>query len=148
MNAQEYIDKRLDDQIGWYDRKSVSNQRWYKWLRLFEFVAAAFIPFLAAYLTPELPATKIVIGLIGVVIAVIAAVLGLYQFQEHWIEYRTTCESLKKEKYLFQTSTEPYDGDERGNFQLLVQRVETLVSKENTNWAQHMMHPKEEHKDG
>lgn len=145
MDAEEYIKQRLDDQIAWYDRKSVSSQRWFKRLRITEFIAAATIPFLAAYLAPELPATKVVIGVLGVVIAVITATLGLYQFQEHWIEYRTTCESLKKEKYLFLTSSEPYDdADEAARLQLLVQRVETLISKENTNWAQYMMRQKEE----
>ena len=51
------------------------------------------------------------------------------------IKYRTACESLKQEKYLFLTNTPPYhmDGDE--NQQLFVQRVETLVSKEIINWS-------------
>jgi len=148
MNADEYIAKRLDDQIAWYDRKSLWSQRWYKRLRMAEFVAAALIPFLAAYLAPELSTTKVVIGLLGVTIAVITATLGLYQFQEHWIEYRTTCESLKKEKYLFLTSSEPYTGDSPDRLRLLVERVETLISKENTNWTQYMKKPKEEGKNG
>ena len=50
MNADDYIAQRLDDQIAWYDRKSMACQRWYKHLRVTEFVAAALIPFLAAYL--------------------------------------------------------------------------------------------------
>lgn len=84
-----------------------------------------------------------VVGLIGVGIAIITASLGLYQFEQNWIEYRTTCESLKKEKYLFLTKTEPYDAVDE-NLALLVRRVEMLVSKENTNWAQYTMKPKEE----
>lgn len=139
MNAEEYIDERLDDQISWYDKKSLASQRWYKRLRMVEFVAAALIPFLVGYLAPETTATKIVIGLLGVAIAVITGTLGLCQFQERWIEYRTTCESLKKEKYLFLTESDPYDGEVSARFRLLVQRVESLVSKENTSWAQYMM---------
>ena len=54
---------------------------------------------------------QIVVGLIGVGIAIITAILGLYQFEQNWIEYRTICESLKKEKYLFLTKTEPYNVD-------------------------------------
>ncbi len=42
---------------------------------------------------------------------------------------------------MFLTGTEPYDGEDR--FQVLVQRCETLISKENTNWAQYMMSPDE-----
>ena len=143
MNTEEYIAQRLDDQIAWYDRKSCMSQRWFKRLRMSEFVVAASIPFLAAYLEPELPATRVVIGLLGVGIAMITAMLGFYQFQEHWIQYRTTCESLKKEKYLFLTASEPYEGDPTAQFRRLVQRVEAILSKENTNWTQYMMNPKE-----
>jgi len=40
---------------------------------------------------------------------------------------------------LFLTQTEPYDKDDA--FHLLVQRVEALLSKENTDWAQSMTKP-------
>lgn len=142
MNAEEYLAQRVDDQIEWYDRKSLFNQRWAKRLRLVEFIAAALIPFFAAYVTWY--GIQAVVGLLGVVVAVITATVSFCQFQEHWIEYRTTCESLKKEKYLYLTASEPYEGDEEARFHLLVQRVETLISKENTNWAQYMMRPKKE----
>ena len=81
-------------------------------------------------------------------IAIIAATLGLYRFQEHWIEYRTTCESLKKEKFLFLTGSEPYSSDPATKIQLLVRRVETLISKENTDWAQYMTQSRQEKKGG
>ena len=142
MDADEYIAKRLDDQIGWYDHKSLSNHSWYKWLRMTQFVAAALVTFFAAFLAPGVPTTKPIIGLIGVAIAVITSTLDLFRFQEHWIEYRTTCESLKKEKLLFQTGCEPYRGDPASNLCILVQRVETLISKENSNWAQDLRQPK------
>jgi uncharacterized protein DUF4231 len=41
-------------------------------------------------------AIKIAIGALGIVVAVIASLLGLLQLQEHWIEYRATAESLRK----------------------------------------------------
>jgi len=73
---------------------------------------------------------------------VIASLLGLLNRQEHWIEYRATGESLRREKLLFHTQTEPYDKDDA--FHLLVQRVEALSSKENAEWAQSMMKPSKE----
>jgi hypothetical protein len=56
-----------------------------------------------------------------------------------WIEYPATTESLRKEKFLFLAQTEPYDKDDVCD--LLVQRVEALLSKENTDWAQSMIKP-------
>ena len=138
MAPEEYIEQRLNDQIDWYDRKSGTNQRWFKRLRFGEIVAAAIIPFLSGFAGNSF-SIKIAIGALGVVVAVIASLLGLLQLQEHWIEYRATAESLRKEKFLFLTQTEPYDKDDA--FHRFVQRVEALLSKENTEWAQPMMNP-------
>jgi hypothetical protein len=51
---------------------------------------------------------------------------------EKWIEYRTTTETLKHEKYLYFTNSLPYANDD--TFVLLVERVERLISKENSRW--------------
>ena len=136
MDTDEYIAQRLDDQIEWYDKKSLHNQRWHKILRVFEIVGAALIPFATAVLAPEPLSTRIAIGGLGVVVTVVAATLDLFRFQVQWIEYRTTCETLKKEKFLFLTASEPYLRRSGDNLQLLVQRVETLIANENTNWGQ------------
>jgi hypothetical protein len=138
LSPEEYIEQRLSDQIDWYDRKSGVNQRWFKRLRFAEVVAAATIPFLSGFANDSFP-IKIAIGALGVIVAVIACLLGLLQLQERWIEYRTTAESLRREKFLYLTQTEPYDKDDA--FHLLVQRVEALLSKENADWAQSMMKP-------
>lgn len=134
MNAEEYIESRVDDQIGWYDKKSQKAQFWFKWLRGAEIVAAAAIPLIAGFAADPLPVTLIV-GLLGAFIAVISAAISLNQFQENWTEYRTTCESLKHEKFLYLTKAEPYHEEE--SFRLFVHRVESLISKENSAWSQY-----------
>lgn len=134
MDANQYISERLDDQITWYDRRSQWNQQWFKRLQVTQIIAAASIPFLVSLLPgTDLP-SKIILGLLGLIIAGLAAFLGLYQLQENWLRYRTTCESLKHEKYIFLTKTDPYQGSD--SFPLLVERVESLISRENTSWAQ------------
>jgi len=141
MAPEEYIEQRLNDQIVWYDRKSSTNQSWFKRLRFAEIVAAAIIPFLSGFAGHSF-SIKIAIGALGIVVAAIASLLGLLQLQEHWIEYRATAESLRREKFLFLTETDPYDNDDA--FHLLVQRVEALLSKENTEWTQAIMKPSKE----
>ena len=135
MNQDDYIQDRVDGQIEWYDRKSGTNQRWFRWLRIVEIIAAESIPLLVGY-EDSIIELKVVVGILGLLVAVIAGILGLYQFQENWSGYRTTCEGLKQEKYLFLTKTQPHDqGD---SFSLFVQRVENFISKEHTNWAQYI----------
>ena len=136
ISPEEYIEQRLNDQIGWYDRKSSANQGWFKRLRFAEIVAAATIPFLSGFAGDSLR-IRIAIGALGVVVAVIASLLGLLHLQEHWIGYRATAEALKTEKFLFLTQTQPYDKEDA--FHLLVQRTEALLSKENTEWMQATM---------
>jgi hypothetical protein len=135
MDQEEYLKNRVDDQIAWYDRKSASNQRWFYRLRMIEIVAAAAIPLLAGYaaIAVEL---RIIIGVLGAVVAVIAGVLALYQFQENWTAYRSTCESLKQEKHLFLTRTEPYHDSDA--FPLFVHRIEGLMAEQRAAWMQNI----------
>jgi hypothetical protein len=140
MSPEEYIAQRLQDQIDWYDRKSSRSKKIFKRLRLAEIVAAALIPFLSGISISREEyrlAGVIVVGALGMIVTIIAGILSLGQHQEQWVEYRATCESLKREKFLFQTGVEPYDGAD--TFPLLVQRVEMLLSKENAGWTQYAM---------
>jgi hypothetical protein len=63
ISPEEYIEQRLSDQIGWYDRKSSTNQRWFKRLRFAEIVAAATIPFLSGFAGSSFPIACLVSAL-------------------------------------------------------------------------------------
>ena len=143
---EEYLRDRVDDQIDWYNKKSQANQKWYKWLRVIEIIAAASIPFVAGYMGNDILWPKVTAGSLGLIVAIITAIVGLYNFQEHWVEYRTTCESLKHEKFLYLTKTEPYNIEDP--FPLFVKRIESLISTENTKWSQHVRSQKKEKQNG
>lgn len=133
MTPDQYVTDRIESQIRWYSEKSQWNQRWFKRMRIVEMVFATSIPFLVGHITPETSWLKIVVGLLGVCVALISTLVSLYKFQENWIEYRTTAEGLKHEKYLFLTQSPPYDSAD--GFQAMVGRIESLISKENSAWA-------------
>jgi hypothetical protein len=132
MNQQEYVEQRLDHQIAWYDGKSQSNQRAYKRLRIFEIVAASAIPLLSAggRLGDH---AGMVVGVLGASIAVCSGVSALFKFHELWIEYRTIAETLRHHRFLFLTKSRPYH--EPDSFSILVDAVEGVISKENSNWG-------------
>ena len=134
MTPDEYMAERVDDQIAWYNGRSQRAQRWFKWIRGLEIVSAGAIPLFAGFGDGSTWST-IVAGALGALVAILASLLSLNQFQENWIEYRTTCESLKHEKYLLLTNSEPYN--EEDPFGLFVQRIESLISKENSAWSQY-----------
>ncbi len=125
------IMERLEDQIAWYDRKSQANQRVYKRIKIVEILAAAVIPFLAAF---KLPNLGLVTGGLGVLITVLEGMLHLNQYQQNWIAYRSTCESLKHEKYTYLGKASPY-ANVPDPHALLAERIESLVSQEHAKWA-------------
>jgi len=134
MTPDEYIKDRVDDQIAWYDHKSGSNKKWFIIFQITTLVASASIPVFAIF-SGDMWA-RVLVAVLGSATAITTGIVSLYQFREHWIEYRTTAESLKHEKYLYQTGTDPYVGDD--TFSVLVERVEALVSQENTAWQQRL----------
>jgi hypothetical protein len=141
MTSDEYINQRVDNQILWYDNKSATNKKWFIFLKIAEILLALSIPFLGNFITTENAELKYLISFVGVCIAAIAGLLALLKLQENWIEYRTTAETLKHEKYLYLTNSGTYV--EENNFERFVERFENLISKENSNWAQYIKHKKE-----
>lgn len=119
---------RLEDQLNWYDRKSGDNQRRYNWLKVLEIAVAASLPVVAAVHSPVW-----VTGGLAAVIVVLEGVQHVYQYQEHWITYRSTAEALKHERYLYLAKAGPYAGENRHS--QLAERIEGLISQEHAKWT-------------
>jgi len=127
---------RLEDQIGWYDRKSQTAQRRYKILKLAQVIIAGLIPLAAVFPIPE-PQSKWVTAILGLLVLIIEAVQQLNQDQQNWLAYRSTCEALKHEKYLHLASAGPYADAESSEkrLALLADRIEGLISQEHAKWV-------------
>lgn len=121
--------QRLEDQIDWYDRKSGTAQRWHKRVKVLELLVAAAVPPLAA-----LKAHVAVVSALASIVVVVEGLEQLFQWNENWIAYRSTCEALKHERYLYLAGAGPYAGlSDPGP--LLAERVESMVSQEHAKWA-------------
>jgi Protein of unknown function (DUF4231) len=126
--GMEYV----DNQIQWYDRKSVSNQRWYKLLKTMTIVAASLIPVISGFLSWR--HSSQFAAVLGGTVAVFEGLQQLNQFHANWISYRKTCEALRHEKYLYLAGAGPYASCSNTSL-LLVERVETIVSQEHAKWS-------------
>lgn len=122
--------KRLDDEIHWYDRNSRKAKRWYIRLKVVQIVTAAAIPVLAT----AWPEKAWIGGIMGALIVVLEGLQQLFQHHANWTQYRSTCEALRHEKYLWLAHAGPYARSHKPDV-LLVERVESLVSKEQAAWA-------------
>ncbi len=134
MDENTYFQERLEGEIAWYERKSSINKRNYYLVRLIEFLSAALIPFLINFLSNNTEMLKLAVEVLGIIVVISTSVISLFRFQELWTEYRTNAESLKHEKYLYLSSAPPYDSPDK--FKTLVERVERLISSENSRWQE------------
>jgi hypothetical protein len=128
---------RLDDQIAWYDNRSNRNQQFYKIMKITVIATAALIPLLSGLQIPYFAPMGVptwVLGILGALIAIVEGIQQLNQYHANWTSYRSTCEALKHEKFLYLAKAGPYAvaTDPRV---LLAERVEALVSQEHAKWA-------------
>ena len=130
MDFEDYLTNRYQQQIDWYDSKSSSNQRTYKFFQVLVIVLSFSTPVIIAL---SYDSSKIIAIVISFLVAILSSVTATFKFYENWINYRTTCESLRKEKYYYDFGIGPYKGiaDKKS---LFVERVEDLISKEHTKW--------------
>jgi protein-S-isoprenylcysteine O-methyltransferase Ste14 len=98
-------------------------------LKVAQIVLAALIPVLAAA-----DATGWVLGALGALVVVLEGLQQLFQFQQNWTSYRSTCEALKHQKYLYLAHAGPYSMAKHPDA-LLAEHVEALVSQEHAKWA-------------
>jgi len=126
--ASDPIFDRLEKEIEWYSGKSSRCQQLYKWLKFVEILAAAAIPLLAAFDAPVE-----VLAILGAVIVVLEGLQHVNQYQSNWITYRSTCEALKHEKFLYLARAGPYEGERPHS--LLAERIESLISQEHAKWV-------------
>ena len=82
---------------------------------------------------------------IAILLAIGTAALKTFKFQELWISYRTIAETLKKEEHFYRARIGDYQ-DVDDTEALFVERVESLISRENTLWVMTHIQKDEEQK--
>ncbi|HXB66754.1 MAG TPA: DUF4231 domain-containing protein [Candidatus Acidoferrales bacterium] len=127
--GQDVTLDHLQDQIEWYDHKSGSNQKAFKYLKICTISAAAVIPVLA-----KIDGMSSVTAGFGVLIVILEGLQQLNQYNSNWIAYRSTCETLKHEKFLYLGKAGSY-ATVNDPHALLAERIESLVSQEHAKWA-------------
>ncbi len=127
---QKYLKERYEDQINWYDKKSAWNQKLYRYFQWSVIILATITPVLVAIPSDKNRWPAVIIAAL---VAIGTTILKTFKYQENWINYRTTCETLRKEIHFYRAGLGDYrDSEDREA--LFVERVESLISRENTMW--------------
>lgn len=124
--TEEFAWARLQDQLEWYDAKSMASQQIFKRVKAAQLVLGSAVPVLALAGLPAVTAA------VAALVVVLEGLQQLHQWQSNWILYRSTAEALKHEKYLYLARAGPYRGT--GRARALAERVEGLVSQEHAKW--------------
>lgn len=132
MDMEEYLKERVDNQIEWYDKKSLNAQKWYKISQVAEILIAASIPVLISFAYKKW--ILVVIAVCGASISVIESLSRLYKLHENWIEYRVTSELLKYHKHLYLTRSGTYNDGEETIDSIFIANIENIISSENNKW--------------
>lgn len=133
--------ERLDRRIAWYDRSAKKNQLLFRSFKAFTLVAAAAIPFSASLSAAGFSTadagpgglTTFVAGLLGAAIVVVEGLQQLFQWQQNWLNYRSTSESLDRERSLFLVGAGSYL-DVPNPRVLLAERIEQIMGQEHSKW--------------
>ncbi len=120
---------RLEEQLRWYDDKSMAAQRAYKRVKLAQLTVGAAVPVVALASVPA-----ILTASLAAVVVVLEGIQQLQQWQTNWVLYRSTAEALKHERFLYLAAAGPYADADRER--VLAERVEGLVSQEHAKWTE------------
>ncbi|MHC3129528.1 MAG: DUF4231 domain-containing protein [Candidatus Bathyarchaeota archaeon] len=133
MNKEEfegYLKDRYYDQTKLYGKKSRYNQKMFKRFQTVIIVFSVLTPILLV-LEGDLLTWIAIIS--SVIVAIGTSLIKMFNYQENWVNYRTTAETLKKEIHYYNAKLFPYH-DSKDPEALFVERVENLISRENTVW--------------
>lgn len=134
MQADEYVEQRIMQFIGWYDKKAVYAKSAYLRLRTASVVGALLVPIAANLNFADYNTYKtIVITVLSLSVSISVALDGVYHFGDQWKNYRSTEQFLSRERFLFQTGEGPYRGMAADDaFLLFVERCEGQIASENS----------------
>ena len=133
MNEQKFshfIKNRYEKELDWYDQEAVRNKRIHDLLQWVVIVSSAVTPVLILINESNLRMFAVTTS---VIIAIFTSAIKTFKFHENWLNYRNTAETMRREYSLYDTDAGDYlDADDKQRF--FVERIESLISRENTKW--------------
>ena len=121
--------------MAYYHRMAGKNQKKYKQFQWTLIILSAITPILAAFME-RWPQLQLFVVIISAIVAILTAGLKTFQYQELWVNYRTTMEQLKPEYHYYSFGVGSYAEEGIDREMLFVSRIETILDKEHVDWPQ------------
>ena len=137
FSSDQYIEQRVKQYQGWYDKKAVACKNRYLRMRAFTVVAGGVVPVLVNVETSinnllHFPIMKAVITVLSLLVVVMVSLESVFHYREQWKNYRSTEQLLGHEQFAFNAGVGPYKGLASNEaFQRFVERTENAIASEN-----------------
>lgn len=126
MTIEVYMSERLIFNIKRYRAKAGMCREAYLFNSLTAIILGSSIPVLI-----NLNVDKIATTIISFLVVISVAVENVFHFRDRWKNYQIAEELIRREKYLFQSKSEPYSKlDNISSYGLLVKNIEAIIKDE------------------
>lgn len=132
MEPEPKIATLTREMMEYYDRAATRNKLSYVTIKLVELIAAAAIPFFA--LLDWGLRGQIVSAALGSVIVLLEGIQQLFKVHENWMNYRTSCETLRRELFLYESAAGPYGDPGTPPSTVLAERVSGVTTQAVSKW--------------
>lgn len=131
---KRFLRDRWLDQLLWFENKAAANQRRYYGLRLVTIVGGVIVPTLVSLNVREPTVADTLAWItfsVSLVVAISAAVDGLFGFGERYRSFRRTAELMKADGWQYFELAGPYTAaDHTAAFPRFTAHTETLIQQD------------------
>ena len=129
QDFSDFIKDRYEDQLQWYNQKSITCKRNHDVLQIIIIVCSSLTPiFILVSLDWHILAV-----ITSVIVGIATSLIATFKIREKWINYRITAEFMRKEYSYYKTITEKYSAVQDKQ-KLFVESIESLLAGEVTTW--------------
>ena len=129
----DYLEKRYQDQLNYYEKASGKNQKKYKNYQWLLIILSTLTTILAALPSEKFDLKYFIVAAAGLV-TILSSAIKTFQYQELWVSYRSTIEQLRPELFYYNFNVGDYGQAGVDKETLFVTRVEGILGKEHESW--------------
>jgi hypothetical protein len=138
----KYVEERYLGQMDYYKVTSRKNQKLYRRFQWILIILSALTPVFAALKTVKLGVSSssptfdlnFLVLIVSSIVAILTTGLKTFNYQELWINARSTYEKLKPEIHYYQFAVGPYAVANIDKESTFVTRVEIILDTEHAHW--------------
>ncbi len=145
MSIDRYITERVDDQISYFDRSAIKNQKRYRLLKRASIICNILTTMTIALAFTVPMEWKVCMGILALILSTV--VLATYQWEEFenygakWEKFRLVAEQLKSEKLMYLNRAGRYRSEEQEHDQEFVESIESIIRGTDISYFSLMVEP-------